>query len=68
MELFYIFGFDFHQYNGFDRGKWGYKDDIKGIYIKPKYQSVQQFNNGYALVVDKKGQKGYINEQGKEFF
>ena len=50
------------------KDKWVYHDDKNGIYIKPKYNEVQQFKNGYLLITDSKGKKGYINTKGVEFF
>jgi hypothetical protein len=37
------------------------------IKIEPVYDDVKPFKNGYALVL-KKGKRGYINENGLEFF
>lgn len=50
------------------KGKWGYHDDENRIYIKPKYKEIQCFRNGYALVIDLNGNKGYINAKGREYF
>lgn len=46
----------------------GYFNSDKSINIKPKYKKIYSFNNGYALVITKKGKRGYINEKGEEFF
>lgn len=43
---------------------WGYADADKNIAIKPEYDEVNLFYEGYA-VVKKGGKYGYINKDGK---
>ncbi len=43
---------------------WGYANSYKSIIIKPEYEDVDLFYEGYA-VVKKGGKYGYINNAGK---
>lgn len=45
--------------------KWGFADSLGTIKIKPKYEDVIPFNEGYAAY-KKNGKWGFINKKGKE--
>jgi len=45
-------------------GKWGFVDNEKVWIIKPKFESVRNFSEGFAAA-SKKGKWGFINSAGK---
>lgn len=49
-----------------DNGKWGYVDEAGNWVIEPKYGGVWDFNEGLALVRNRKWEYGVIDQTGKE--
>lgn len=59
---------DYFKYSNDSKGKnVGLINIDQTIKIKPIYDDIEPFRNGYSLVV-KKGKQGYINANGLEFF
>ena len=59
---------NFFKYSNDSKGrKFGLINMDQTIKIEAKYDDIQPFKNGYALVIVN-GKQGYINENGLEFF
>lgn len=46
------------------RNKWGYIDETKEFYIKPKYEMAEAFYEGLAIV-QLEGKYGFVNKSGE---
>ncbi len=48
--------------------KWGFIDKNGNIVIKPQYQEVRSFKEGFAMVKDENGRFYFINDEGQQAF